>query len=108
MIQGRVDRKEGGAGRRGGGNGEGETGMGRWGGGGEVGEELKDQEWEGKGEGEGGQAVRGKGETGDNGTGQTRRGQWGGEDGEGATGRRWERGKGNGEKKGKEEEAFYR
>ena len=50
MIQGRVDRKEGGRetgrGQWGGGNGKGETGemgeteVGRWGGGGEGGEEL--------------------------------------------------------------------
>ena len=40
---------------------------------------------------------------------ETGRGQWGGEDTEGATGRgRREGGKGNVEKKGKEEEAFYR
>ena len=71
----------------------------------------KGQEWEGKGEA-GGWTRRsgvGRGRQDWDNREETGRGQWGGEDGEGAKGRgRREGGKSNGEKKGKEEEAFYR
>ena len=82
----------------------------RWGDGEE--EEKVEKSWQGPGVGRKGGARRsgvGRGRQDWDNREETGRGQWGGEDGEGATGRgRREGGKGNGEKKGKEEEAFYR
>ena len=115
--------REMGRGQWGGGDWDGETGeteMGRWGGGGEGGEELararsgKERRWEGGQEGVGwgrGDRIGTMGSRlgGGNGEGKMERGQLEGGDGEGATGRgRREGGKGEGEKKGHEEEAFYR
>ena len=79
----------------------------RWGGGGEGGEELaRARSGKERGRQEGGQEGVGWGGGDRIGTIGRRLGRG---NGEGATGRgRWEGGKGNGEKKGKEEEAFYR
>ena len=85
--------------------------MGRWGGGGEGGEELaRARSGKERGRQEGGQGVgwgvrdrigtMGRRLGGGNGEGKMERGQREGGDGRG--------GKGNEEKKGKEEEAFYR
>ena len=85
----------------------GETEMLRWGVGGKGGEELaRARSVKERGRQEGGQ--EGVGWGGGDRIGTIGR-RLGGEDGEGSKGRgRREGGKGNGEKKGKEEEAFYR
>ena len=79
MIQGRVDRKEGGGGGGEGGNGEGETGMGKWEGvevlaraGSLEGETGKGKTRRGRGQCEGGGGNR-KGETGKGAKGRGRR-----------------------------------
>ena len=92
MIQGRVDRKEGGR-ETGRGNGEGAMGRGRWerlrwGDGEEEGKVEKS--WQGPGVGRKGRARRsgvGRGRQDWDNREETGRGQWGREDGEGATGR---------------------
>ena len=107
MIQGRVDRKEGGRetgrgngdGAMGGGNGEGETGMGRWerlrwGDGEEDGKVEKS--WQGPGVGrKGGDRIGtiGRRLGGGNGEGKIERGQREGGDGRGAKGMGRRRGK---------------